>query len=169
MKQPTPPRPMPKWLLAFIQALCVALFVLLCFWAVHSLQSKLAIASLAASAFIAFGFPQADSARPRYIVGGSACGVVCGAVCCIAYHALPLPAENTLVLILFCALAVFFTAFSMIMLNLQHPPANALAASMLLEQNPVRMGLLMMGCILLLCIVKWLVVKWLRPHFPKAS
>lgn len=163
MPLPQAPRPLPTWAKALIQSAMAALFVLLAFFAIYRFHSKLAIASLAASAFIAFGFPGAESARARYILGGYACGVACGAACCLALHRLLPPhwAQNTRTVIMFCALAVFLTAFCMILLNLQHPPAAALAVSMVLEPDPIRMGLYMLGCALVLCLLRRLAVRLL--------
>ncbi len=154
----------PKLWHALAQSGLVAAFVLLTFFAIYQFHARLAVASLAASAFIAFGFPLAESSHPRYLFGGSACGVVCGTLCCLARHAL-LPArllEDKPVTILFCVAAVFLTAFLMLMLRLQHPPATALAISMVLEPQPLIMGLLILACVALLCGLRILLGRWLE-------
>lgn len=158
---------LPGWALALVQSTLAAVFVLAACFAVYSLHSRFAIASLAASAFIAFGFPSAESARPRYLVGGYVCGTVCGVLCCFARQLFfPGFSSSYPVLISFSALAVFFTCLSMILLNLQHPPSCALAVGMVLEPDPLLMGLAMLGCMVLLCLVRWAALKLFGRYFP---
>ncbi|NLW79750.1 MAG: HPP family protein [Ruminococcaceae bacterium] len=165
MPQPNAPRPLPKLAQALVKSLLVGLYILLVFLAVYRFQSKLAMASLAASAFIAFAFPHSDSSRAGHMLGGYACGVVLGAACCFLRRLLPpTQAADNGTAVLFCALAVFLTAFCMIMLSCQHPPAAALAVSMVLEPDPLPMGLSVMVCILVLAGLRLLLLKWLGKY-----
>lgn len=159
---------LPRWLLVLLQSLFVGLFVLVGFLGVHTFLSTLAIASLAASAFIAFGFPVAESARPRYLVGGYACAVVFGVLCSYARMLLaPGFAATREGELLFVAVAVGLTALAMLALNLQHPPSCALAASLALDPDPLPIGLAMMACIALLCLVRWGLLKLLGKRLPR--
>ncbi len=157
---------MPKGLRALIQSALAALFVLGAFLLILNVHSKLGIASLAASAFIAFSFPKADSAAPRHMIGGYVLGVVCGGLCGLVLHTL-LGYDNheSLVAVLFCALAVLLCTFGMIVLNCQHPPAAALTISMVLERDPLVMGLAMLGCIVALSLLRWGFVKLFGRYF----
>lgn len=165
-----PVQPLPNWARALLQSGLVAVYILLAFFAIYRFHAKLAMASLGASAFIAFGFPTAESARSRYMLGGYGCGVVCGAACCFLHGlANPLVHGGPQLTILFCALAVFLASLAMILLNLQHPPAVAAALSMVLEPRPLLMGLSLLLCIAALCGMRWLVVKLLGKRLPWKS
>lgn len=63
------PKKLSRAVQALLQSLFVAAYVLVVFLVVYRFGSKLAMASLAASAFIAFGLPAAESGRPRYLIG----------------------------------------------------------------------------------------------------
>lgn len=147
---------------ALLQSLFIGGYVLLVFLAVYRFNSKIAIASLAASAFIAFGFPNAESGRPKYLIGGYASAVVSGLFCSFIFHSLPGELHtNIYYQIAFSALAVLATSFVMICLKLQHPPSCALAVSLVLDPSPWAMGLIVMVCIILLAVIKVVVNRWL--------
>lgn len=161
-------RLLPGWARVLLQSALVALFVLAAYLVTYHFHAKLAMASLAASGFIAFGFPGAESARPRYLIGGYLCGTVSGLAGSLAYHLLLPPplAGNTVALIAIVALAVFLTALLMFGLNLQHPPAAALAICVVLEPQPLAISLTMIGCILALCGARWAILKLLGGRLP---
>ncbi|MDL2293882.1 HPP family protein [Ruminococcaceae bacterium OttesenSCG-928-D13] len=161
--KPDKSRPLPGWARVLVQSALIALFVLFAFWAVYRFQNKLAITSLGASAFIAFGFPAAESSRVRYLLGGYLCGLAGGLLCSLLCHeAMGFHLENApMALIGFCALAVFITALLMLGLKLQHPPAAALAISIVLDPKPLVISAVMLGCILVLCAARWAVMKLL--------
>lgn len=161
---------LPKWVLNTIQCLLVAVYLLVAVFAVHGLLSKLAVASLAASAFIAFGFPAAESARAKYLLGGYGCAVGSGVVCGYARQwLLGSQAGDPRVLIGFGVLAVFFTSLLMIFLNLQHPPSCALTVGIVLEPQPLVMGLAMLGCMAVLCLMRWAVMRVYLKYYAAAE
>lgn len=156
------PKKYPRLVQALLQSLFIAAYVLVAFLVVYRFGSKLAMASIAASAFIAFGFPAAESGRPRYLVGGYVCAVVSGLACATLFSGLPGALHTDIYFqILFSAVAVFLTAFLMQVFKLQHPPSCALAVSLVLEPNPWLMGLIVMGCIIALSLFKWATGRWL--------
>ncbi len=165
---PSPaPAKYPRPLQALLQSLLVAVYVLFTFFAVYRLGSLLATASLAASAFIAFGVPHAQAGRPKYLVGGYVCGAAGGLACALALHLLPGGAagQGGYVVILLCAAAVFLTSFGMVFFKLQHPPAAALAATVVLSPSPLPEALTALACIVLLGLAKLLLARWFAKRF----
>lgn len=146
-----------------IQSLMAGTYIFLVFLVMHSFQSRLVVASLGASAFIVFGFPAAQSSRPRFLIGGYFIGMIIGWLCCGLIALLreveifPFP-----VYIPVCALAVFLSMFLMTVLNFEHPPSAALAVAVTTDPNPIILGLAGLSCIILLCVLKYLLKKHLH-------
>lgn len=127
-------------------------FLLVAYLAADTLLSGLLAASICASTFITFLYPSAESSRPRYLIGGYAAAIVCGG---LAGRALALLPESGLPLhAICCAAAVFATILLMVFGRIQHPPAAALAITMLETPKPVSLGLYTLGCVIALCLVK---------------
>lgn len=143
------------------QSLMACAYIFAAFWIVHTLESELVIASLGASAFIAFSFPHAKSSRPKILLGGYAAGALCGnifaALLALVPAAFPLPGY-----IPACALAVFLSMLIMSVLNIEHPPAAALAVAVTIAPNPLAMGLAALGCVAVLVIIKEILKQRLR-------
>ncbi len=136
-----------------LQSLLACAYIFAAFWVVHVFESGLAIASLGASAFIAFSFPHAKSSRPKFLLGGYAVGAVCGIICAALYglipEAFPLPGY-----IPACALAVLMSMLIMTVLNFEHPPAAALAVALTTASRPIAMGLAALLCVAALVLLK---------------
>ncbi len=161
------PSPWPRPVQALVQSLFMGLFVLVAFFVFFGIRAELAIASLGASSFIAFYFPNANASRPRYLLGGYACGVAGGLLCNLALFYLmpPQSAQNIPVNIVFCALAVFITGFLMSLLNLQHPPAAAFAISMVIHPHPFYTAALVFCMVILLTGLRGLIHRGLGRYF----
>ncbi len=144
-----------------VQSLIACAYIFAAFWAVHSFESGLAVASLGASAFIAFSFPHAESSRPRFLIGGyatgAACGLICAALLPLIPEAFPLPGY-----IPACALAVLLSTFLMTVLNFEHPPSAALAVGITMAPKPLALGLAALGCVVALVGIKELLKGRLR-------
>lgn len=151
-----------------VGSLCAAAFVAIAFGVASLLDSQLLVASVGASAFIAFLFPHANSARPRFLVGGYLCGCLWGGVCALARLHLFLEA-GPIAAVFLCALAVLLTAFSMSVLDLEHPPAAALAVSISLSARPLAMAAVALATILALCLCKHLVFRRAEESQPDQS
>lgn len=88
------------------------------------LQNAVITASIGATAFIIFTMPDSITAFPRNVIGGHVLGLVFGAVCALIPHALWVHAA------LIYSLAVGLSIFSMILLDVEHPPAAGTALGM---------------------------------------
>ncbi len=143
------------------QSLMACAYIFIAFWIVHAFESELAIASLGASAFIAFSFPHAKSSRPKFLLGGYLTGALCGYICSLLMALIPetLPIPGYIPA---CALAVLLSMFIMTVLNLEHPPSAALAVAVTLAAKPIAMGLAALGCVAVLVIIKELLKSRLR-------
>lgn len=156
---------MPRWKRALVQSALAGGFIALSFLAIGRMQGRLAMASLAASAFIVFSFAASESAQPRHLLGSYACGLVLGGAACLLRHALhPALCEDRTIIILFCAAAVALCSLCMNLLDVQHPPAAALALAMVLEARPIPIGLATMACVLVLALLRRLALRFLGPY-----
>lgn len=124
------------------------------------------IASLGASAFIAFTMPQAHVSRPRYLVGGYVVGLAVGVVFGLTFRWLGLPAEGNsrfIAQVVLGGLAVGVAIFLMVVLNFEHPPAAGVALGLVINQawSLATLGVIL-SAIISLCLVKWLLRRYLK-------
>ncbi|MCP4639238.1 MAG: HPP family protein [bacterium] len=108
------------------------------------------VGSLGASAFIVFAVPQAESSRPRFLLGGYFVGICCAAVCyglcLLSVHA---PFIHQPSAPLFAAVSVGMTIFIMVMTDTEHPPAAGVALGLVLNMN---LGSLLVVVLGILCL-----------------
>lgn len=119
-------------------------------------------ASIGASTFIAFTMPQAKSSAPRYLVGGYCVGAVCGsAMNYLSMYVInsDLAVSPHLINIIAGALSVGLAMFLMTLLNLEHPPAVALALGLTREENVLLAAFAAMISIVLMSLIKRLFIK----------
>jgi CBS-domain-containing membrane protein len=108
------------WKSYLIQSLLAtfSVFIVLYFL---SLQNAVIIASIGASAFIVFAMPDNITAQPRNLIGGQLVGLFSG----FLFSLLP---ETTLMFTLgIYSLAVGATIFTMVVIDMEHPPAAGTA------------------------------------------
>lgn len=124
------------------------------------------IASLGASAFIAFTMPQAHVSEPRYLIGGYMVGVVVGAALGLGVRWLGLPAGETsrqVAEIVLGGLAVGIAIFVMVLTNTEHPPAAGVSLGLVVNQTwDVVTLAVILAAIISLSLVKWLLRRYLR-------
>jgi CBS-domain-containing membrane protein len=124
------------------------------------------IASLGASAFIAFTMPQAHVSEPRYLIGGYIVGVVVGVAFGLTYRWLDLPAEGAsqeVAHVVLGGLAVGVAIFLMVVTNTEHPPAAGIALGLVINQTWDALTLVViLSAICSLSLVKWLLRRYLR-------
>ncbi len=137
--------------LCFLRSLCVALYVLFCLLIAHQFEDSIWMVSLAASAFIAFAFPKADSVRTSVLVGGYLSSCIWGVLLSLVLFHIGLTYTNTIVC---CGIAIFLTSFCMTVLDLEHPPAAALAIGIVISSKPLELAAASMLCVIVLCLIK---------------
>ena len=121
------------------------------------------IASLGASAFIAFAVPLSLHSSPRHMIGGYIVGILAGGSMSYLYSSVDVSnlfIENA-AMIVFGALATSLAMFVMVVTKTEHPPAAALALGLVLnEWDMLTLGVVLAG-IIGLSIVKRMVLPLL--------
>ena len=121
------------------------------------------IASLGASAFIAFAVPRSLHSGARHLIGGYLIGIAAGCSMSLLDHYLQIqdPALAHAVMVIFGAMAISLAMFMMVVTRTEHPPAAALALGLVLnEWNLLTLGVVL-GGILALSVIKRLVLPML--------
>jgi len=85
------------------------------------MQDVVVIASLGATAFIIFLMPNNVTANPRRIIGGHTVGLVSGSLAALILQ------HTGISYIVVYAIAVGLSAFLMVALDCEHPPASGTA------------------------------------------
>ncbi len=118
-----------------IQSLLMTVTILVVLLALDAVSQTVLIASLGASAFIAFALPQRYASKPRYLVGGYVVGTLSG--CGLSLVATLLVLEGGVDIrtaSLVCgALATGLAFLVMTTTDTEHPPAAALALGYVLN------------------------------------
>ncbi|MFA5783881.1 MAG: HPP family protein [Phycisphaerae bacterium] len=115
-------------------------------------EKKVAISSLAATAFIVFAMPKAASARFRNVVGGHLTALLCGVL--FLYIPLPYYFEYPSVV----ALAFFI----MVALDFEHPPAAGTALAVVMHEITTRDFFLILAGAVILGLLHTLLAKRLK-------
>lgn len=138
----------------------VAFIVFMCLLLMFVSMNGYAITCIAASAFIAFALPISEKIGYRNLVGGYAIGAGAGLLTHLIFMFAGAPGEREmLVVIAGCTVAVFISTVLMLLLNCPHPPAAALAATLMIDAAPLHSAGVAMICILLVCVVKSVVLR----------
>ncbi len=96
-------------------------FVLAVTMLVLTMEHAVIIASIGATAFIVFLMPRNVTASPRRVVGGHIIGLVSGSLVTL------IPPHLAISYIVVYAIAVGLSAFLMVALDFEHPPASGTA------------------------------------------
>lgn len=120
-----------KYPLAYlVQPVMAGLVIMVLMLFQHRLDSSALVAALGASAFTVFTIPHAKSAQSKVLVGGYICGVVAGVACrmLLAAEWLPQPGGDLVIMqIIIAGASVALAMLLMVVLDLEHPPAAAVA------------------------------------------
>lgn len=143
--------------LSLLQSGAAAIFISVAFLLTILVDETLLIASLGAGAFIAFAFPKAESARPRYLVGGYVCAAVSGTA--FSYLRQLIDQPHNLAVVLYCLGVVFTVILAMTVLDFEHPPSVALAITLTLSDSPLSMAAAALAGILVLCACRALLLR----------
>lgn len=93
------------------------------------------IASLGASAFIAFAVPRSLHSDPRHLIGGYIVGMASGVSMASLYTlAAAAGSSDHATMIIFGALAISLAMFFMVLTRSEHPPAAAVALGLVLNE-----------------------------------
>ena len=133
----------------FVAALAVFIVLLI----LDAKTNTAVIASLGASAFIAFTMPRAGVSRPRFLIGGYDVGILSG-LACHYLSGLDVLANMTdvprLSAAMFGGLSVGLAIFLMVVTNLEHPPAAGVALGLVLNNcEPKTILVASLGIVLL--------------------
>lgn len=145
-----------------LQSLLAGVYILIAFALTRAISNEVAVASLGASAYIAFSIPHKEPSRPRNMIGGYLVGVICGLACyglSLLTVSLTLPLPNYVIV---SALAVLLVMLVMNVTNCKHPPAAALSVAVVIDTNPIVLGLAGLVCVTVLCVIKEALKKYLR-------
>jgi CBS-domain-containing membrane protein len=137
------------------QSLCAtaAIFAIL---VVLRMQGAVVVASIGATAFIAFMKPNNPFAAPRNVIGGHLVGLVSGAL--FAW----IPQRSSLAAAILYALAVGLCMFAMAVTNTEHPPAAGTALYVATSGVTGRTVLAVVTSVLLLSLIQRLLRPYLR-------
>lgn len=108
------------------------------------------IASLGASAFIAFAVPLSLHSSPRHMIGGYIVGILAGGSMSYLYSSIDVSILfiESAAMIVFGALATSVAMFVMVVTKTEHPPAAALALGLVLnEWDMLTLGVVLAGIV----------------------
>lgn len=146
----------------FLQSALAAVFIFLTFTVARALNDVLIMPSLAATVFIAFTFPHAKSTAPRAIIGGYVLAGIWGCLYFWVGGALSLNLTGPVYAdILTCAITVFTVMLLMATMNMEHPPALAMAASLIFMESPYLPAIAAVISVCILSAIKWLLRRYL--------
>ncbi|MDR2846253.1 MAG: HPP family protein [Candidatus Methanoplasma sp.] len=123
---------------SFVGAVMVMVFVLLA----DVIVSETVVASLGASTFIAMAMPKSKLAKPRYLIGGYACGILWGITGNLILGWFP-----GVHMAVAAGVAVGMTMLFMVMLDFEHPPSCALALGLMMAPDPYIAAMIAVPCI----------------------
>ncbi|MDJ0927951.1 MAG: HPP family protein [Gammaproteobacteria bacterium] len=119
-----------------LQTSLAGLAILVVLLLLDNVRQTVLIASLAATAFIAFSIPRSYPSRPRYIIGGYLVGTVVGCTMSVASLALAWGTGFSIhtAQIIAGSVAAGLAFFLMVTTETEHPPAAALALGYVLNE-----------------------------------
>jgi len=149
-----------------VQCLLAAAAMMVVLALMDTVEETALIASLGASAFIAFTMPHVHVSEARYMVGGYVVGVVVGVVFGLAYRWLDPAAvgvSHVVAEVVMGGLAVGVAIFLMVVTNTEHPPAAGISLGLVVSRTwGLRTVGVILGCIIALTLAKWLLRRYLR-------
>jgi CBS-domain-containing membrane protein len=105
------------------------------------------IASVGATAFIAFAMPGELAAKPKSIIGGHLIGFLSGAIFSVVPH------SSTIGSTIVYSFAVGLSLFLMVVLDFEHPPASGTALAIVSEDFSLNTFVGLFTSILIILIV----------------
>ena len=142
-----------------LQCGLAGLVVLLLLLVLDAVTQTVLIASLGASAFIAFAVPRSLHSGYRHMIGGYLVGMLAGIVMASLNEWIDPPGGwDHAVMVVFGALAISLAMFTMVVTRTEHPPAAALALGLVLNEWTIVTLLVVLAGVVVLSAVKRLVL-----------
>lgn len=113
------------------------------------------VASIGATAFILFTMPHTNRSKPRFILGGYLAGILSGIT-----GALMIQLISGMPITLAAGVAVGIAMFIMVVFNVEHPPAAAVAFGVALDGFDLYSYILLYGVVFALYFIVYLNRKW---------
>ena len=133
--------------------------VLLLLLVLDAVTQTVLIASLGASAFIAFAVPRSLLSGHRHMIGGYVVGMLVGVVMASLNNWIDPPGGwDHALMVLFGALAISAAMFLMVLSRTEHPPAVSLALGLVLNEWTIMTLFVILAGVILLSVVKRLVL-----------
>lgn len=145
-----------------LQCALAGIVVLILLLVLDAVTQTVLIASLGASAFIAFALPRSLHSGPRHLVGGYLLGILAGTTMATLNLWITVPGVwDHAVMVVFGALAISLAMFAMVVTRTEHPPAAALALGLVLNEWDMATVLVVLAGVTVLSVVKRLVLPLL--------
>ena len=136
--------------------------VLILLLVLDAVTQTVLIASLGASAFIAFAVPRSLHSDPRHLIGGYFVGLVSGVAMSSLYSLFTLDGTwDHAVMIVFGAFAISLAMFTMVVTRTEHPPAAALALGLVLNEWDLMTLVVVLVGVIGLSVIKRIVLPML--------
>lgn len=136
--------------------------VLILLLVLDAVTQTVLIASLGASAFIAFAVPLSAHSGPRHLIGGYLVGMLAGSLMATLNLWINAPgAWDHAIMVIFGALAISLAMFTMVVTRTEHPPAAALALGLVLNEWDMVTLMVVLAGVIVLSVVKRLVLPML--------
>lgn len=115
-------------------------------------ENLVIVATIGATTFIVYAMPKSITARSKSVIGGYLAGILCGS----AFALLPV---NSVVIY---SLAVGLSIFIMVVADIEHPPASAIALDFAIRGFSLKLAIAVMASVIILSLVRRLFKKHLR-------
>ena len=130
-----------------------AVFIVLYFL---SIQNAVIIASIGATTFIVFAMPDSITARPRNVIGGQLIGLLFGFLFSLFPH------STVIYSIVAYSLAVGTSIFTMVVIDMEHPPAAGTALGVAITGISLEVFFAVSISIVLLSVIHVLFKPYIR-------
>lgn len=138
-----------------LQCLMATGALLLVLYFVDYFARTAVVASIGATAFILFTMPHTSRSKPRFILGGYFAGIISGIIGVLMIELIP-----GMPITLAAGVAVGMAMFIMVVFNVEHPPAAAVAFGVALEGFDLYAYLLLYGVVFALYLIVFINRKW---------
>ena len=112
------------------------------------LDRPLITISIGATVFIVFAMPKNVTAMPKNVIGGHTAGIIVGFLFALIPH------SSFLSSVFIYSLAVGFSIFIMVALNIEHPPASATALGIVMNGFSLKAGTVFFVSIAILLVTQ---------------